>query len=134
MTKSKILIFLLVIFSSVLILTTIIIYNFLTPVYSEQDCEVIRQNYEKLKLGMNKEEVLLLIKKEPDYKVYRYSDFFPEQETEWEIWLLCKDFNSCIIDSLGQEQCYEWQMIAFDTETGKVVKIFSDDPERVGFV
>ncbi|AFZ34588.1 hypothetical protein Sta7437_1008 [Stanieria cyanosphaera PCC 7437] len=48
--------------------------------------------------------------------------------------MLCSDLNSCIfVKSLGRVQCYEWQMIAFNTETGKVVKVFSDDPERIGF-
>jgi hypothetical protein len=90
--------------------------------FSEKRCEIVRENYKKIQIGMNKEEVLFLIEKKPLFRVYRNSGtIFPEQKKQWEIWRLCK------------EKPYKWQMIAFDTETEKVVKIFSDDPERVGF-
>jgi hypothetical protein len=101
------------------LLVAYIIFN--SPGFSEKQCEVIKGNYKKLRIGMNKQEVLLLIGKEPGYQLTRYPGFFPEQNTVWEFWMLCK------------EKPYKWQMIAFDTETGKVVKNFSDDPERVGF-
>jgi hypothetical protein len=98
------------------------VYKFFAPDFSEKQCKIIKENYKKLRIGMNKEEVLVLIGKEPRYQIYPYSRVvFPEQRTQWEIWMLCK------------EKPYKWQMIAFDTETEKVVKIFSDDPERVGF-
>jgi hypothetical protein len=98
------------------------VYKFFAPEFSEKQCETVRENYKKIRIGMNKEEVLLLIGKEPRYKVYPYAGVvFPYQKTQWEIWLLCK------------EKPYKWQMIAFDTETGKAVKLFSDSPERIGF-
>jgi hypothetical protein len=95
---------------------------FRPPDFSKKRCELVQENYKKIQIEMNKEEVLLLIGKEPRYKVYPYAGVvFPYQKTQWEIWMLCK------------EKPYKWQMIAFDIETEKVVKIFSDDPERVGF-
>lgn len=94
----------------------------------------MRKNFERIKIGMNKQEILLVINSEPKSKVYLYPGFFPKQKTEWEIWMLCADLDSCIfVQSLGRKQCYEWHMIAFDTQTGKVIKIFSDNPERIGF-
>jgi hypothetical protein len=109
-------------------------YKFFAPDFNEKQRETIREKYKKIRIGMNKEEVLLLIGKEPRYQISRYPGIFPEQKTVWEFWMLCADLNSCIlVESLGRVQCYEWQMIAFDTETGKVVKIFSDDLERIGF-
>jgi len=119
----------------ILVPSCLVTYSFFQPDYSQKECEAIRANYENIKVGMNKEEVLSFIGSEPSSKVYPYSKVaFPEQETQWEIWMLCADLNSCIyVESLGREQCYEWQMIAFDFQTGKVVKIFSDDPERIGF-
>ena len=100
---------------------SLIIYSFLSPNFTKKECEVIRKNFGKLKIGMSKEEVLLLIGKESDYKIYRYPRIFPEQKTVWEFWLLCK------------EKPYKWQMIAFDSETEKVVKVFYDELERIGF-
>lgn len=104
-----------------LIPSCLVIYIIFIPGFSEKQCEIIRENYKKIRIGMNKEEVLLQIGKEPHYKVSRDPGFFLEQKTVWEFWMLCK------------EKPYKWQMIAFDTETGKVVKIFSDSPERIGF-
>ena len=105
-----------------------------TPNYTEKQCEQIESNFDQLKNGMDKTEVISLIGKESRYKVYRYPGFFLEQKNEWEIWILCVDSESCIFQqSLGREQCYKWHMIAFDVKTGKLVKVFSDNPERVGF-
>lgn len=120
MTKLKFLIIFLILCSP--IPSCLVFYYVITPDFSEKQCELVRKNYKKIRIGMNKEEVLLLIGKEPRYKVYPYAEVvFPYQKTQWEIWLLCK------------EKPYKWQMIAFDTETRKVVKIFSDSPERIGF-
>lgn len=113
---------------------TLAIYKYTKPDFSENQCEVIRQNFYQIELGMSKGEVLSIINKEPSNKVYRSPGFFPEQNTEWEFWMLCADLSSCIVTSSGKEQCYEWHMLAFDTQTQKVVKIFSDNPERIGFV
>ena len=114
---------------------SLIIYSFLSPNFSKKECEAIRENFGKIKIGMSKKEVLLVIKKEPDYKLNHAPGLFPEQKTEWEIWMLCADLNSCIfVESLGREQCYEWHMIAFNSQTGKVIKFFSDDPDKVGFI
>ncbi|GAB4535283.1 MAG: hypothetical protein Tsb0014_22150 [Pleurocapsa sp.] len=54
MNKSKFLITLLIIFLCILIPGLVIINDLLTPDYSQKDCEIIRKNYEKLKIGMNK--------------------------------------------------------------------------------
>lgn len=119
--------------SGYLLFWLLVIYKFTEPNLSTKECEVIRQNFDKIKLGMSNEEVLLLIYSEPESKIYPYSEVFPEQKIQWEIWLLCADLNSCIVTDSGRKQCYEWQMVAFDSQTGKVVKVFYDNPERVGF-
>ena len=102
--------------------------------YTEEQCKQIKANFNQLKIGMTKNQVVSLIGEKSNYIVYRYPGFFPEQKTEWEIWLLCVDSKSCIFqESLGREQCYKWHMIAFDVKTGKLMKVFSDNPERIGF-
>ena len=103
-----------------------------TPEYTKEQCDVVSKNFYKLKIGMTKEEVIPLIGGERKSTVYRNIGLFPEQKTQWEIWPLCYDPESCKNNS-EKKQCYEWQMIAFDTQTGKVVKIFSGDPELIGF-
>lgn len=117
----------------ILIFAFSLIYEFLTPKINNDKCEAIRERYEKIKIGMSKDEVISLINTEPNGKVYRHSGFFSEQKSEWEIWILCADLNSCITIKTGKKQCYKWQMLAFDTTTQKVIKIFSDDPEKIGF-
>ena len=113
----------------------LITYSFFRPDFNKKQCEAIRENYGKITIGMNREEVTLLLNSRVRNRVYPYSGvIFPEQWAQWEVWLLCKDLNSCIKAVSGKEQCYEWLMVAFDIKTGKVVKIFSDDPERIGFV
>jgi len=70
---------------------------------------------------MSKEEVLSIIKNKPDYRFNHSPGLFPEQNTDWEIWMLCADLDSCIFEeSLGRERCYKSHMIAFDSQTGKV--------------
>jgi hypothetical protein len=110
------------------------IYYFIKPDFNDKQCETVRENYKKIQIGMNKDEVLLLIGKEPRYQISRYPGIFPEQKTVWEFWMLCSELNSCIFDqSVGRVVCHKWQMIAFDNETEKLVKIFSDDLEKIGF-
>lgn len=132
MSKLKTLIISLV--SCYLLAWALVFYEFTKPDYSKNECEVIRKNFDKIKLGMSKEAVLLLINTEPSSKIHRYPGFFLEQNTDWEIWMLCANLNSCVVTNLGNKQCYEWQMVAFDSQTERVVKVFSDNPERVGFV
>ena len=132
-SKLKFLIIFLILYIS--IPSCLITYSFFRPDFSKKQCEAIRENYGKIRIGMNREEVISLLNSIVRSKVYPYSGvIFPEQQTQWEVWLLCKDLNSCIMTASGKEQCYEWLMVAFDIKTGKVVKIFSDDPERIGFV
>ncbi|MEM8677355.1 MAG: hypothetical protein AAGF83_26375, partial [Cyanobacteria bacterium P01_G01_bin.67] len=111
------------------------IYYAFTPHYTKEECKQIKSNLNQLRIGMTKIEVISLIRKESKDKVYPYSGLFPEHKTQWEILMLCVDSDSCIyVKTLEREQCREWHMIAFDAQTGKVVKIFSDDPERIGFI
>ena len=111
----------------------LVVYKYTEPDFSNNECETIRENYEQIKPGMSKEEVLLLIDSEPRNKIYPYSGVFPEQKTQWEIWLLCAELGSCIVADSGIEKCYKWQMVAFDSKTEKVIKAFHDSPDRVGF-
>lgn len=99
----------------------LVIYKSIEPDYSQKECDIIKKNFDQIELGMSKKEVLSIINKEPDYKISRYPGLFLEQKTVWEFWLLCK------------EKPYQWQMIAFDSETEKVVKVFYDELERIGF-
>jgi hypothetical protein len=132
MRKLKFLIIFLILCSP--IPSCLVLYYVITPDFSKKQCEIVRENYKKIRIGMKKEEILLLIGKEPRYQISRYPGIFPEQKTVWEFWMLCSDFNSCIFDqSVKRVVCHKWQMIAFDAETGKVVKIFSDDLEKIGF-
>lgn len=108
--------------------------NVLRTGYTNEQCNQIAANFDKLKIGMAKNEVINLIGEESNNIIYRSPGLFPEQKTEWEIWMLCVDSKSCIFQqSLGREQCYRWHMIAFDTKNNKLIKVFSDDPERIGF-
>jgi len=117
MKKSKLLITFLIL--SILIPSFLIIYSFLKPNFSKPE--------------MSKKEVLLLIGKEPYYKIHKYSKIFPEQKNDWEFWMLCSDLDSCNVYNLFLKNCTRWQMLAFDTKTEKVTKVFYDSPERVGF-
>ena len=96
--------------------------------YTDEQCEVVEQNFEKLKVGMTKEEVIPLIGGERGIYVNFYGGQFPgnkpeEYETQqkniWQVWALCKN----------PKNRDEWLMIAFDTKKNKVLKIFSGDPE-----
>jgi len=131
MKKSKLLITFLIL--SILIPSFLIIYSFLKPNFSKKECKIIRQKFEKIKPEMSKKEVLLLIGKEPYYKIHKYSKIFPEQKNDWEFWMLCSDLDSCNVYNLFLKNCTRWQMLAFDTKTEKVTKVFYDSPERVGF-
>ena len=105
-----------------------------TPGYTEKECQQIEANLDKLEIGMTRTEVISLIAEKSGDIIHLNPGLFPEQKTIWEIWRLCVDRKSCIFEeSLGREVCYEWYMIAFDLETGKLIKVFSDDPERVRF-
>lgn len=125
------------VFITILFLSTSIsscsIYNFFAPDFTKKECEYIRKKLPKIQRGMTKEKVFTLINTEIKSKVYPHSGLFPEHKTQWEIWILCVDLDSCITANSGSKQCYKWHMIAFDVETNKVVKVFSDDPERIGF-
>lgn len=103
------------------------------PEYTKEQCNVVRKNFHKLKIGMTKAEVLPLIGGERKRKITRNPGNFKEQKVKWEIYPLCYEPESCVIEESEEKVCYEWQMIAFDTKTNKVVKIFSDDPEWTGF-
>lgn len=92
--------------------------------YTEEQCKQINTNLNQLKIGMTKNEVIKLIGEESNYIIYPnpgYSKAFPEQKNQWEIWLLC------------QKSPYQWQMIAFDVKTDRLIKVFSDDPDKIGF-
>jgi len=99
------------------------------PAFTDKQCEVVRENFEKLKIGMTKDEIFPLIGGKRPRKIIRNPGQFSEQKTKWEIYPLCYDLESCIIKKSEKKVCYEWQMIAFDTETNKVIKIFSEEPD-----
>ena len=107
-------------------------YTF-APNYTKEQCKKMESNFDKLKIGMTKPDVISLIGKESKDKVYPYSGLFPEHQNQWEIWLLCVDSDSCVIQVSGKKQCYKWHMIAFDIKTDTLLKVFSDNPERIGF-
>ena len=54
-----------------------------TPNYTKKQCEQMESNFNQLKIGMNKNEVISWIGKESRYKVYPYSGLFPEQQNQW---------------------------------------------------
>ena len=110
------------------------IYFVSAPDYTEEECKHIEANFDKLKIGMNKTEVISLIGRESLDKVLLDPEFFPEQKTMWEVWRLCIDPKSCtFVESLGREQCSQWYMIAFNFETNKLIKVFSEEAEKVLF-
>ena len=105
-----------------------------TPGYTEKECQQIEANLDKFKIGMDRIEVISLIGKESGDIIHLNPGMFPEQKTKWEVWRLCVDPKSCMfVESLGKEWCHESYMVAFDLETGKLIKVFSDDPEMTGF-
>lgn len=93
------------------------------PAFTDEQCEVVERNFDKLKVGMTKEEVIPLIGGERKVGVILNPGNFPGQHTRWEVWALCNN----------PQTDYEWYFIAFDTKTNKVVKIASDDPEAYRF-
>ena len=105
----------------------------ITPEYTNKQCSIVRKNFYKLKIGMNKSDVIPLIGGKRIKDILLNPNYFPEQKNVWEIWPLCYEPKSCIKNNSNQKKCYEWQMIAFDSATGKVIKIFSDNPEMIGF-
>jgi hypothetical protein len=105
----------------------------ITLEFTTEQCSVVKSNFDKLKIGMNKNDVIPLIGGKRVKYVLLNPKHFSEQKNVWEIWPLCYDSKSCINSNSESLKCYEWQMIAFDTVTGKVVKIFSADPEITGF-
>ena len=106
------------------------------PAFTDEQCEVVKQNFDKLKVGMTKEEVIPLIGGERKYYVNVYAGQLPgnkprEYETQqknkkniWQVWALCDNPNNRD----------EWLMIVLDTKTNKVVKIFSGDPDLHHFL
>ena len=112
----------------------LVLYVYITspPAFTDEQCEVVEQNFDKLKVGMTKEQVIPLIGGERKVGVIlnpgsfpgeRPGEFLSEQKTPWEIWALCSN----------PKKPYEWFMIAFDTKTNRVVKIVSGDPEAYRF-
>ena len=85
------------------------------PAFTDEQCEVVEQNFDKLKVGMTKEQVIPLIGGERKVGVIFNPGKFPEQQSRWQVWALCNN----------PQKDYEWYFIAFDTKTNKVVKIFS---------
>lgn len=85
------------------------------PAFTDEQCKVVKQNFDKLKVGMTKEQVIPLIGGEREVGVIFNPGKFPEQQNRWEVWALCNN----------PQKDYEWYFIAFDTKTNKVVKIFS---------
>ena len=106
------------------------LYVYITspPAFTDKQCEVVKQNFDKLKVGMTKKEVIPLIGGERKVRAIYNSGKFPgeppsEQKTPWEVWALCDN----------PQKYYEWYFIAFDTKTNKVVKIFSGEIDDYGF-
>lgn len=89
--------------------------------YTQEQCKYVAKNFHKLNLGMRKAEVIPLIGGER--KRMPTGRFERNQKNKWAIWALCKN----------RKNEREWLMIAFDTKTDKVVKIFSGNPEKYGF-
>lgn len=111
-----------------------VLYVYITspPAFTDEQCEVVEQNFDKLKVGMTKEQVIPLIGGERKVSAIYNPGNFPgdppdeflsEQKTPWEVWGLCNTY----------QKSYEWYFIAFDTKTNKVVKIFSGPFDRYGF-
>jgi hypothetical protein len=101
--------------------------------YTNEQCEVVEQNFDKLKVGMTKQEVIPLIGGERNYSVTyppgnfpwkERGEYEPHQKNPWQLWVLCHN----------PKNRGEWLMIAFDTKTNRVVRIFSGDPELYDFV
>lgn len=116
-----------VIFSFILIVFIFIADHYLYPYpYTNQQCQEANKNFNRLKIGMSKKEVIPLIggerKRSPTWKAGK----FPGQKNKnpWMVLALCKN----------PKNPREWLMIVFDTKTNRVVKIFSGDPEEQGFV
>lgn len=110
------------------------LYVYITspPAFTDEQCEVVKQNFDKLKVGMTKEQVIPLIGGERKVGVIlnpgsfpgeRPGEFLSEQKTPWEVWALCNN----------PQTDYEWYFIAFDTKTNKVVKIFSGEIDDYRF-
>lgn len=107
-------------------------YIFYPDPFTDGQCELVKQNFAKLKVGMTREEVLPLIGGERrvfvTYAPGRFlrkeaGESLREQKNPWEVMALCSN----------PEKRYEWYFIAFDTKTNKVVKIFSGKYEDYGF-
>lgn len=97
--------------------------DLLVSPYTDEQCKKVEQNFGKLKIGMNKEEVIPLIGGERSVQVTYPPGKFPwkergeyetQQKNPWQLWVLCH--NSKSRD--------EWLMIAFDTKNNRVVRIF----------
>jgi hypothetical protein len=92
--------------------------------YTDKQCEKVKENFDKLKVGMSKQEIIPLIGGERKANPIFNPGKFKDQKSKWEVWALCPN----------SKNKYEWWMIVFDTKTNKVVKIFSGDPEAYGFL
>lgn len=108
------------------------IYIFFPSAFTKEQCELVERNFDKLKVGMTRKEVLPLIGGERRVSItYPPGEFLREeageslreQKNPWKVMALCTN----------PENDYEWYFIAFDTKTNKVVKIFSGWPDKNGF-
>lgn len=102
------------------------LFVFSIPIHiqnTDKQCEKVEQNFDKLKIGMTKQEIIPLIGGERKANPIFNPGKFKEQKSKWEVWALCSD-------SKNQSK---WSMIVFDTKTNRVVKIFVGDPEVYGF-
>ena len=106
--------------------------NVIMPEYTDEQCKAVTKNFGKLKIGMSEDEILPLIGGERNKIIYRNAGYFPEQKSQWKIIPLCYDFKSCVVTD-SKQRCYQWFMIAIDPTSNTVVKIFSEDPELIGF-
>lgn len=108
------------------------IYIFYPTAFTKQQCKLVERNFDKLKVGMTREEVFPLIGGERratmTYAPGRFlrekaGASLREQKNPWQVMALCSH----------PEKDYTWYFIAFDTKTNKVVKIFSGPPDANGF-
>lgn len=80
------------------------LYIYITspPTFTSEQCEVVKQNFNKLKVGMTKEQVIPLMGGERRVRITLNPGNFPgeqpgeylsEQKTPWEVWALCNNLN-----------------------------------------
>lgn len=100
--------------------------------YTDEQCKKVEQNFDKLKVGMTKEEVLPLIGGKRSIQVTyppgefpwkKRGEYEPHQKNPWQLWVLCHN----------PKNRDEWLMITFDTKTNRVARIFYGDPVLYNF-